>query len=252
MSEREGFRQWVTPEPRAIFLSVHGLGAHTGRWEAMAEFFLNKGISSYAVELRDFNTYHRDILQLACLIAKNNPAKKIFLVGESLGGLVSFLLAIEKPDIFSGLICLSPAFANRLSLSLAECAKIFLALLYDKKKHFNVPFDSSMFTRDVAHIKKMHSDKREIRSASAIVLVKIVLFQAYSNIVKRKLKTPVLFLLAGDDKIVIQEKTREIFNGLTVKDKTLIEYPGMYHSLSIELGKEKVFEDLLQWVDKRI
>lgn len=252
MDESEGFRQWVAPEPRAVFLLVHGLGAHTGRWEALADFFLDKGISSYAVELRDFSAYHRDILRLSYLISKNNPSKKIFLVGESLGGLISFLLAIERPDLFNGLVCLSPAFANRLKLSLSDCVKIFLALFYDQKKQFNVPFDSSMCTRDIDYIKRMNADERESRSASAIALSKIILFQAYSSIVKKKLKTPVLFLSAGDDKIVSREKTGEIFNSLTVADKALIEYPDMYHSLSIELGKEKVFEDVLRWVDKRI
>lgn len=61
-----------------------------------------------------------------------------------------------------------------------------------------------------------------------------------------------LFLVAGDDKMVDSRASMEIFKRLKVKDKTLVEYPGMYHSLSIELGKEKVFEDLLKWVEKRI
>ena len=36
------------------------------------------------------------------------------------------------------------------------------------------------------------------------------------------------------------------------KDKEMIEYPGMYHSLSIDLGREKVFEDILDWILRRI
>lgn len=252
MDEEIGFRQWVIPEPRAVFLLVHGLGAHTGRWEAMAGFFLKNGISSYAIEIPGFNNCHSGILRLRGVISKKNPSKKIFLVGESLGGIISFSLAIEKPHLFDGLICLSPAFTSRLRLPLSDYIKMSLALLYDQKKQFRIPFDSSMCTRDMDYRIKMETDDRESRSASAMVLAKILLFQSYARATKKRLQTPVLFMSAGDDKIVDQDRTRQVFNGLSVSDKTLIEYPGMYHSLSIDLGKEKVFEDLLRWVSKRI
>jgi alpha-beta hydrolase superfamily lysophospholipase len=47
------YKRWVAPSPRAVFLLVHGLGAHAGRWETAAEDFLKNGISSYAVELKE-------------------------------------------------------------------------------------------------------------------------------------------------------------------------------------------------------
>jgi alpha-beta hydrolase superfamily lysophospholipase len=48
--------------------------------------------------------------------------------------------------------------------------------------------------------------------------------------------------------MVDQKKSKKIFNRLQLKDKKMIEYPGMYHALSIEKGKEKVFADILAWV----
>lgn len=252
MGEKNGYRQWITPTPRAVFLLVHGLGAHTGRWESMAEFFLQKDISSYAPELEDFNTSHNDILRVYHLAAKENPGKKIFLIGESLGGLISLFFAIDNPGLFNGLVCLSPAFSNRLTLPPLDYMKIFFSLFYDQRRKFNVPFDSSMCTRDVEYRKKMDADERERRSASAIVLTKIVMMQSYLPLVKNRLKTPALFMYAGEDKIVDQNKTIKIFNSLALQDKTLIGYPGMYHSLSIDIGREKVFGDVLQWIDKRI
>ena len=67
-----------------------------------------------------------------------------------------------------------------------------------------------------------------------------------------KIEVPLLFLVAGDDKLVYSDASRKVFQKIKAPDKTLIEYPEMYHSLSIELGKEKVFQDIWSWIDKRV
>lgn len=252
MNEEIGYRQWIAPRARAVFLLVHGIGAYSGRWEAMADFFIKNRISSYAVECPKTEDYYDGILRLHGVISKDNPGKKIFLIGESLGGLISFLLISRRKDLFDGLVCFSPAFRSRLKLSGPDYLKILASLLYNPKREFRLPFDSSMCTRDNDYRKKMDSDEREHRLASSRSILGILFSQTASWISVKKLATPVLFLVAGDDKIADSRASMEMFKRLTVKDKTLVEYPGMYHSLSIELGKEKVFEDLLKWVDKRI
>jgi len=252
MNEEIGYRHWIAPRARAVFLLVHGIGTYSGRWEAMADFFIKNRISSYAIECPKPEDYYDGILRLHGVISKNNPGKKIFLIGESLGGLVSFLLVSRWPGLFDGLVCFSPAFRSRLKLTGLDYLKILASLLYNPKREFRLPFDSSMCTRDNDYIKKMDSDEREHRLASSRSILEILFSQTASWISVKKLATPVFFLVAGDDKMVDSRASMEIFKRLKVKDKTLVEYPGMYHSLSIELGKEKVFEDLLKWVEKRI
>ena len=52
---------------------------------------------------------------------------------------------------------------------------------------------------------------------------------------------------------MVDEKAgRKIFAKLSLADKTIIEYPDMRHALSIERGRESVFEDILAWTEKRI
>ncbi|MCX5677705.1 MAG: alpha/beta hydrolase [Candidatus Omnitrophica bacterium] len=252
MSEENGYRQWISPRARAVFLLVHGIGAHTGRWEALADFFIKNDISSYAIECPNPEDYNDGIFSLREIIVKNNPGKKIFLIGESLGGLISFTLVVRRSGLFDGLVCFSPAFGSRLKMSMLNYLKISASLLYNPGKEFKLPFDSSMCTRDEEYRKKMDSDEREHRLASSHSIVKILFMQMASWILAKKLKDPVFFLVAGDDKIVDSRVSVGIFKRLTAKDKTLIEYPGMYHALSIDLGKEKVFEDLLKWTEKRI
>ncbi len=260
-----GYRQWCAPEPKAVLLLVHGVGTHSGRWEAMADFFQKKGISSYAIELRDlkatdktgdrrdsFGSYYSKILHLYDIAAKENPKKNIFLVGESLGAVVSFLLCVARPGLFRGLICISPAFATRNKLSPLDCIRMLTPLFYDPEKLFFLPFDSSMCTRDNDYRKKLDQDPYEYRSVSSRMIFDILLAQIRAKKVKNKMSTPALFLIAGEDKIVDAAQARAIFKGLAVKDKALVEFPGMYHSLSIDLGKEAVFEEILKWAEKKI
>jgi len=245
------YRQWAYLSPGAVFLLVHGLGAHAGRWDFLVDFFATRGFISYAADLRDFRDYYNKIARLRGSAAKDNPGKPIFLIGESFGAIVSLLTASREPDLFNGLICISPAFANRVRPAPIEQLKIAASLFYNPNKQFKLPFDSSMCTRDTDYIKKMDEDSREYRTVSSRSILDILLAQARSRGLK-DIKPPVLFLLAGEDKLVDPAAARKIFNGLEVKDKTLIEFPGMYHSLSIELGKEKVFVEMLKWVEQRI
>ncbi len=260
------YKKWECPSPKAVFLLVHGLGAFSGRWDLTASFFIKNGISSYAIELKgfgetedlkghvdSFKIYLNDILSLRAIIKRENQGKKIFLVGESMGALISFLLVGRKPDLFDGLICLSPAFKSRLKFSLVERSKIYACALFNPRKQFKVPFDSLMCTRDADSRKTMDTDIREHRLATARLFSNIVFAEIRANFLKNKIKIPVLFQVAGDfDKLIDPEEAKKVFKGLKTKDKEIIEYPQMYHSFSVELDREKIFQDMLDWVTRRI
>lgn len=265
MPELQPFRRWGPSNPKAILLLVYGLGAHTGRWEFLANFFSQKGYASYAVELRGFGEsqdlprghvdslkiYYRDIRQLVALIQKEHPGKKIFVLGESLGGLISYMTAHLYPEHFAGLIAISPYFKSSLKLPLYEYLLIFLSLLYNPRKLFPIPFNAAMLTRDPEHQKVIENDPRELRFSSSGLLFMILVEQLRAKRLAKSIQLPVLFLLAGKDLLVDPRESKTIFERLKIADKTLLEYPEMLHALSIDRGREKVFSDILGWLEKR-
>ncbi len=259
------YRKWVAGNTKEVFLLVHGLGGHSERWEEFAKFFLSYGISSYAIELRgfgetpelkghipSFEQYYGDILALCQVIRNENPDKKIFLAGESLGGLLAFKISCRYWDFFSGLACIAPVFSDRLKASLLEYLRVFFALFFNPRRQFIVPLDAAMLTRDPVYQEKLDTDSREHRFVTSRMIFNIFALQAQTRFSKNTIKLPVLFLLAGDDRVVKNSAGRKVFERLQSEDKTIIEYPGARHALSIDSDRDKMFKDILEWVRQRL
>ena len=267
MKKSEGilYREWKAARPGAVFLLVHGLGGHSGRWEFLAEFFLRRNVSSYAIELKGFgetqglkghidslDTYLDDIQILCNIITRENPGKKIILLGESMGGLIIFLMAGRRPGLFDGVVCISPAIKSKIRFNVFGYIDIFLNYIIRPKKQYRVKLDSSMCTRDVEYKKVMDSNPSEHRLVTSNLLVSLAKAQVEARRLKGSIAAPLFFLVSGDDVLVDSEKTKIFFRGLAAKDKTIIVYPEMYHALSIDIGREKVFGDILKWVEERV
>jgi len=259
------YRQWGSSSPRAVMLLIHGLGGHSNNWEFVAKFLMEHDITSYAIELKGFgntegikghisslNVYIKDVRRLYNIIRREHKRIPVFIAGESMGGLIGFLTVIRKPRLFRGLVCMTPGFASRLKFSAMEYFKMISARFYNSKKQFIMPFTSDMCTRDPECKKIIDSDKLEHKFATPRLLQSILLAQISSILSKHKVKTDTLFMLAGDDTFVSSKASKKIFKGIKFKNKEIVEYPEMRHSLTMELGREKVFADLLKWLEKRI
>jgi len=259
------YRSWETEDPEAVFLLVHGLGAHSGRWSAMAEHFFDLNYSVYAIELKGFgetegqkghvdslNTYYKDIQSLHALAREENPEKKIFIISESMGSLFSLITCAKNPDMGDGLVCISPAFSSKLKFSPFVMSNMLLCALINSRKSFSLPFDSRMCTRDKEMQEIMDADSDESRSATAPFMWKLLLAQKSAQKWARKIKCPVLFLSAGEDHFIYPEVSRKVFNIIPSSDKAFNQYPGMYHALSVEQGREEIFEDIRQWIQERL
>jgi len=259
------YRDWKVVQPKAVLLLIHGLGAHSARWEFLSEFFLKYNISSYAIELRGYGeavaskerpatlkTYFEDILRLYNIIKEENGSKKIFIVGESMGAVVSFLLTATRPELFEGLICISPALKNAFKFTFFDYFKTLSPLLYNPDKLITLPFDYIACTRDADYLKVIKEERCEVPRATSRLLFDMLISQLRCQMLKNKLKTPILFLIPGRDTIMVPEASRVFFNGLRLEDKTLMEYPDMYHAISIDTDREEAFGDILKWLKNRI
>ena len=260
------YREWKpSAPPRAVFVAVHGLGAHSGRWDFFGAFCAERGFAVYAIELKGFgmtggvrghvdslDTYYADIEKLGRICRDEHPGRRVFLVGESMGGLIAYLMAVSRGGVCDGLICMSPAFRGIIPFGAAVYADLFVSYYLNPTKQIRLPFTSAMCTRDEGYRAVMDASAEENRLGTAKTLGAIFLAQQYVRLTGQACAVPVLFLLSGDDKLVDPRASEEVFARLRAPDKTVIRYPGMYHALSVDCGREKVFADILEWAAPRL
>ena len=253
-------------EPLATVILVHGMGAHQGRWKSLIDYLEEHNIASYAFDLTgfgagtginghvdSFNEYYESISSAIDLAKKQNPGGKIFLLGESMGGLIAFCYC-AKYTMADGLILISPAFSSRMKIPPAQMLSMVFSLLMAPKKPFVMPFDSKMITSDETMQKELDNDPLEHRFATPKLLINFVIEQIKSIFYARSIKIPVLFLLAGDklDLLVNPKTSKKIFARLHHKWRDrLKQYPDMLHALSIEKNRETVFADISDWIKQQ-
>jgi alpha-beta hydrolase superfamily lysophospholipase len=271
MSQLQGtdllFRRWdAAPSPKAVFLLVHGLGAHSERWGFLAEDLAGRGFTSYALELRgfgrtperprghvdSFKVWDRDILALRDMIGRDFPGKKVFLLGESMGGLIAYDLAGRHPGKFSGAVLISPAFKNGMKFPFSVYLKFVPFLLFNPEHMVDVPFTSETATRDLEYAAVMNANPDELRVASLKLLAGFFPVQTRARRLAKKYTVPTLFLIPGVDHLIDETASRKLFKKVAAPDTTLIEYPEMFHALSIDLDREKVFRDIADWAARRV
>jgi len=159
---------------------------------------------------------------------------------------------VKKADLSDGLVCISPAFTSKLKIPFLKVLHMFVSAFIQPQKEFSLPFDSKMCTRDVEMQEIMDSDPNESRVASASFLLKILIAQMKAKFLMRRFQGSVLFLSAGEDYFIYPKISKQIFDTIPSTDKSFINYPGMFHALSVDLGREKVFEDVNNWVNERL
>ena len=68
------------------------------------------------------------------------------------------------------------------------------------------------------------------------------------------LKVPILMQVAGDDHLVNARTAAQFFEKLEAPDKTLHVYEGLYHEIynELEVSRDKVLIDLVDWLEERV
>ena len=243
---------------------LHGLGGHSDRFQECATLWSSRGISVYAIDLPgfgrsdgpkgdidSFELYQRQIETLLARVMAENSRRPVFLLGESMGGVLAVNFASRRPALLSGLLLLAPAFMDRLNVSPWRQLEALLNKLIGRRKYYDVPWNPHDFTRDEEVIARLDADPLEVRRVTG------QFYFAYLPVARRarraasRLHLPVLLLLPGDDRLIESEYTRGWFERLPATDRTLREYPGYYHALLLEKDRPPILNDVADWILQR-
>ncbi|NVM18313.1 MAG: lysophospholipase [Candidatus Lokiarchaeota archaeon] len=266
---RRLFYQYWLPESeniKAYIIALHSWGAHSDRIEVPAEYLTENGYAVYAFDIRGHwrnagnNPGHidsmehiqKDIVLFIDLIKESAKDKKIFLMGQSFGGLVSLIFAINHPALH-GVIASSLLlrFSKKLSLSKRLGKKITGPISkISPNKTTDMVIEQNLLTSDIKILRKHISDKKKIEKISLRSAAEMESSMKWTMENATNLLCPTLILQAGNDKIVDKEANKEFFENIKTKDKTYREYDGLLHELWNEKNRAQVFQDMFIWLEK--
>jgi len=197
-------------------------------------------------------------------IGNNGALKIMFFIGYSMGCTILLKYLIDYSYKASGAILISPAFGaylykllipeSLINISYAfvgPVARVFDSIaslpllgstIYEKYlTHNNAEIDS--FKHDPLVNQQPFRLRMGLEIAKSIVEVKRTV---------TTLNVPMLILYGKGDCIVPTREIKKVFVKLQSSDKKLIEYADLYHDLLHEVDYEKVYNDITNWILKRI
>lgn len=255
----------ASAEPRAVIVLTHGHGEYAHKYEHVGQMFAERGYALQAYDLRGhgrsggprghaprYAVLLDDLDTAVAAARKRHPGKPVFLYGHSLGGQITLNYAIDRQPEAAGVVLSAPwlqltyrppAWKVSLAYALAGVAPSFAQDTGLK--------DAVPMTHDEA-LRASYPDPHLAHSwMSARLGVDALAFGEQALARAAELRRPVLILHGGDDGVFKPEVSRAFLERAGASDKTMIEYPGMYHEVHNEVERARVFDDVLNWLGSR-
>ncbi len=260
------FRQsWHPPgTPRAVVASLHGLGDHSSLYPTLVDHLVGREMAVQSFDLRgngrsagprghvhDWRSYREDLAAFLELVAREDPGRPLFLLGNSLGGLIVLDYALEAPAGLHGVIAVS-APLSRLNVPAPLLALGRLMSKVWPTFSLETGLDLSGLARDPSVAEAIVNDPLFHRRGSARLSTEVTAAIARVRAGAGAFALPVLLLHGTEDRMVSPAGSRAFAAEVGAPDKQLIEYPGGYHALLADFGHERVLADVTGWIEARL
>lgn len=251
-----------TGQPKAAVALIHGFGEHSGRYDHVAERFVESGFALAGIDLpghgrTEGKRGHASMATLLQAIAdhvdemrRRFPSIPVFIYGHSLGGGLTLRFVLERRPDIAGAIASSPL------VSLSSPPRIKAAMAGILKRLFPSlilanPLDLSALSRDPRTAEALKSDALYHNKVSAQLGYDILRMKAWFDGISGAFPSPLLVMQGTADRIVIPQSTIDLASRLT-GDVTLRIWEDFYHELHNEPERAEVIALMIAWAEKRI
>lgn len=266
---RWSYRRYPTRAPqKAEIVLIHGIQSHAGWYthsctrlaeEGFGVSFLDRRGSGMNQEGRgDCPSFRRLLDDIAEYInslprtsENGKPGERLplFLGGISWGGKLAIALERRHPGLVDGIVLFCPGFSPKIYPSLGQRLKILFCRLFRPRKLFPIPLnDPEYFTAHPRWQEFLRQDPLRLHHASARLLIESARLDGYLRFVPKYVHVPVLLLLAGQDKIINNTKTKTYVRKFATTDQQIHEYPEAHHTLEFEPDPSVFLSDLIHWL----
>src|SRR5260370_32540211 len=226
------YRRFVAAAPvKARVIGVHGIQSHGGWYEQSCRYLSEAGFEVCFLDRRgaglnqesrgDAPSFRRLLDDLdefmQSELTRHDSALPTFCMAISWGGKLAIGLERKHRGLVDGLALLCPGFFPKVRPSWREGLGIALARLFSPRKLFPVPLnDPELFTANPRWQKFIQEDTLGLRQATARLFIESVRIGVY--VWFSSVGIPVLLLLAGNDRIIDNARTRPFVEGFDSAD----------------------------------
>lgn len=261
------YQSWLPPvgqAKKAVLINLHGLGDHSGLYPALANHFPGRGIALYAYDmrgngrspgqrayLRGWPEYRGDLHAFVGQVRKWEGNLPLFLLGNSLGGLVVLDYALHYPAGLSGVIAAAPPLGEvGVPPFLMALGRIMSRIC--PRFSLEVGMDLSGLARDPAVVNTVLADPLFHRRGTARLSTEVTAAIRRVQARAETLSVPLLILHGSADRMVPPDGSRDFFAKVELSDREYREYPGAYHGLFADVDAGLVLRDLERWIEEHI
>lgn len=255
-------RIWPTDgEPSAHLIVVHGYAEHSGRYEILARTLNDVGIQVHACDHRGhghsvgapgriprFDRLVDDLARFATEVERRAGGKPLFVLGHSMGGLVTAHFLARTEIAIRGAIFSSPLMAIPAHISpwLLRLSRVLSAVTP------GLPVDrlnSAGISRDAEVVRAYDADPQvyhgRIRARTGAELAGAI--QALPALLPR-IEVPLLVFHGTVDSIAPMAGSQMLFDRVASEDKERFFVEGGYHELLNDVGREETTGKMLDWL----
>lgn len=259
------WRAWLPEEPtRGVIALSHGVAEHSGRYEHVGNRLADNGFAVYALDhighgrsaggkanIGSIDAAADNLATLLDLASQRQPGVPRFVLGHSMGSLITLYLATRGPLDVAGVVISAPP----LDIPAVPALQRLLAPLLSRwAPNLGVlQLDSSMISRDPEVVRAYDCDPLTYRGklparTGAEILRATEAVQAHLD----RLTAPTLVLHGTADALAAPSSADTVEKQAGAKDLTVIRYPGLYHEVFNEPEQDRVLTDLTDWLDKHL
>lgn len=250
------------PKVRAAVTLVHGLGEHSDRYRELASRLASRGVATLAFDQqghgnspgrrgspRSYDSMLRDIAHAIHTLSQHTGDAPSILFGHSMGGNLAANFTLRWEHNLVGVILSAPML---LPKNPPKRDQIFAAWLTGKLLPFiriHSPVSPSQLTHDKREIELAENDSRMHSRVSLRLGTQLLAQGRYALDHAREITLPLL-VLHGDEDSTTDAAASHAFCIRVGETAQYVNFPEMYHDVLHEIGREKVYETIDQWLGK--
>lgn len=250
---------------KAAILIVHGLGEHCGRYANVVNYLVPQGYAVYALDhighgksagerefVKVFDDYTDNLAIFKEMVKADQPGKPVFLLGHSMGGLISTYFLLDNSEDFQGAIISAPAITVPENITQTT---IVMAKLLSKitPKMGMLQLDANQISKD-PEVVRVYLDDPLVFNGKTPVRLMAELLKAMIRVNEEfeKISLPVLLVHGNEDKLAQPAGSKNLYKNVSSVDKTLKIYDGLFHEVFNEPERDQVLSDVAAWLDAHL